>query len=816
MCKTYEVLESDPEQEATLKAVTRDIISGKIDVSPSDCTTGELPRLKIANQLRTSFLLLAVFSSLLAGGLLTRVSFQTQWQQSIRLQEERSKSAAHEIEVYLDDLQGKLNYLALVRGLTELSGTAQQKLLEAMTRHNEAYEIVALLNPRGEVVASASPHDNLSLNVGADSPLFLRPFQHQEDYVSPVEIDPVLGLHVVNLAVPVRNDRDLVDGVLVARINLEFLWFVVSQADLGSTGYAYIIDNRLQLIAQKGSSPETAQLQDLSAREFILDLTKGMLTGQQTVRKYQGLRGVEVLGAIAPVPRVNWRVIVELPVTEVYGPVRQAIGIILLTLVFVILVAGALGIFFSYKIVSPLQRLTAAAIDISSGDLDIQVQIEERNEMWVLANTFNEMTLQLRQLIAEVKEERNFASAVIETAGALIVVLDLQGRIIRFNHTCERTTGYSFSEVRDRHFWDFFLVPEETEAVMAVFEDLQVGTFGSEYENYWLTKDGDRRLISWSNTALQNSEGEINYIISIGIDVTEQKQAEELRKAKETVEGALRKLQQTQAQLIQSEKMASLGQMVAGIAHEINNPTSFIYGNITPAKEYAADLMNLLELYQLHYPEPDSEIAASAEAIDLEYIKEDFPKLLYSMQMGADRIRAIVLSLRNFSRLDESDMKHANLHEGIDNTLLILHHKLKPKDGKVEIEVIKEYGLLPEINCYPSQLNQVFMHIIGNAIDALHSQGDRKDRSPTITIRTELRDKKWAIARIADNGPGMTTDVLNKIFDPFFTTKPVGSGTGLGLSISYQIIVDKHGGKLNCISSPGKGTEFIIKIPIAH
>lgn len=278
----------------------------------------------------------------------------------------------------------------------------------------------------------------------------------------------------------------------------------------------------------------------------------------------------------------------------------------------------------------------------------------------------------------------------------------------------------------------------------------------------------------------------------------------------------MRKLQQTQAQLIQSEKMASLGQMVAGIAHEINNPTSFIYGNINPAKEYASDLLNLLDIYQLHYPEPDSEIAAETEAIDLKYIKEDFFKLLDSMQMGADRIRAIVFSLRNFSRLDESDMKQADIHEGIENTLLILHHQLKPKYGGVEIEVIKEYGLLPEINCYPSELNQVFMHILGNAINALRSQTDRKDRSPTIMIRTEKGDKKRAIARIADNGPGMSADVLNKIFDPFFTTKPVGYGTGLGLYISYQIIVDKHGGKLSCISAPGEGTEFTIEIPIEN
>ncbi|MFB2967680.1 PAS domain S-box protein [Aerosakkonema sp. BLCC-F183] len=279
------------------------------------------------------------------------------------------------------------------------------------------------------------------------------------------------------------------------------------------------------------------------------------------------------------------------------------------------------------------------------------------------------------------------------------------------------------------------------------------------------------------------------------------------------LEQTLHELQQTQAQLVQSEKMSSLGQMVAGVAHEINNPVNFIYGNITPAKEYVADLLDLLELYRKFYPNPVKEIQEQGEEIDLDFIKEDLPKIFYSMKMGADRIRQIVLSLRNFSRLDEAEMKAVDIHEGLDSTLLILQSRLKAKPNIPEIQVIKNYGKLPKIQCYAGQLNQVFMNILNNAIDALEQPSINEDRS--INITTELKDSERAIIRIADNGPGMTEEVRQRVFDPFFTTKPVGSGTGLGMSISYQII-DKHSGKLTCISVLGEGAEFAIEIPVSQ
>jgi len=296
---------------------------------------------------------------------------------------------------------------------------------------------------------------------------------------------------------------------------------------------------------------------------------------------------------------------------------------------------------------------------------------------------------------------------------------------------------------------------------------------------------------------------------------------------------ALKELANTQAQLIQTEKMSSLGQLVAGIAHEINNPANFIYGNIAPTHNYVQDLFSLISLYEKYYPHTIPEIHAYAEEIDVDFIKEDLPKILSSIKMGSDRIRKIVLSLRNFSRLGEAEIKEVDIHEGINSTIVILQNRLKAKTNCPAIEVIKEYGDLPKVECYAAQMNQVFMHILTNAIDTLEQsmvscQGvipvrtlgvsgkttnNEQKEKPQIRISTKLVDNNQVMIRFSDNGCGMTEEVKEKMFDPFFTTKPIGSGAGLGMSISYQII-DKHRGQMKCISAPFQGTEFIIQIPI--
>ncbi|MEG4075784.1 ATP-binding protein [Microcoleus sp. Pol14C2] len=280
---------------------------------------------------------------------------------------------------------------------------------------------------------------------------------------------------------------------------------------------------------------------------------------------------------------------------------------------------------------------------------------------------------------------------------------------------------------------------------------------------------------------------------------------------------ALSELQQTQSHLIQAEKMSSLGQLVAGIAHEINNPVNFIHGNLKYLQEDVQNLISLLHLYQKYYPQPPSEIEEEAAIIDLIFLEHDLPKILNSIKIGSERIRKIVNSLRNFSRHDEAAIKPVDIHSGIESTLLILQHRLKSNGEALEIQVIKQYGELPLVQCYASAINQVFMNIISNGIDALRdAQKNCADwnKEPTIIIRTLVNDYQNLVVSIADNGLGMEQSVINKIFDPFFTTKPVGSGTGLGLSISYSIVVEKHGGKLSCISAPGEGAEFAIEIPL--
>lgn len=288
----------------------------------------------------------------------------------------------------------------------------------------------------------------------------------------------------------------------------------------------------------------------------------------------------------------------------------------------------------------------------------------------------------------------------------------------------------------------------------------------------------------------------------------------ELTDKNDRIKQALKELKQTQSQLIQNEKMASLGQLVAGVAHEINNPVSFIYGNVNPAKDYARDLLYLLELYRQHYPEPGEEIEEALETLDIDFIEEDFMKLLDSMEEGANRIKKIVLSLRNFSRLDESAQKEVDISEGIDSTLLILKSRFTNKSAG-KINIIKEYGDLPRIDCLPSQLNQVFMNILANAIDAVEMSSFNGENQFIIKIKTEAIDGEWIRIRIGDNGPGIPKDVITRIFDPFYTTKPIGKGTGLGLSLSYQIVVEKHAGRIYCDSEIGKGTEFIIELPVS-
>ncbi|MDJ1182745.1 ATP-binding protein [Roseofilum casamattae] len=378
--------------------------------------------------------------------------------------------------------------------------------------------------------------------------------------------------------------------------------------------------------------------------------------------------------------------------------------------IFTLAVGIAMTIILRQKIADPVQRLTTIAEEVSAGNLEVKARVESTDEIGILAQTFNQMTVSLSQSLRELEEYSKNLEDIVQ----------------------ERT------------------------------EELQI-----------------------KNDELQDT---------------------------------LANLKETQSHLIQAEKMSSLGQMVAGIAHEINNPVSFIHGNLVPLMEYCQDLFDLIDIYRTHCPK-QTEAEGKIEAIDLDYLKEDLPKILEAMNIGTERIHDIVLSLKNFSRLGESDLKEADIHEGLESTLLILQHRLNnaAKQG-CEIVLEKKYGRLPLVKCYPGQLNQVFMNILANGIEVLELHPDfdySEGKKPTLNICTEyVKNESKVRIFIRDNGPGIEPEHAGRIFDPFFTTKPVGKGTGLGLSISYNIIVDNHQGILRCDSQPGSGATFFIEIPV--
>ena len=465
-------------------------------------------------------------------------------------------------------------------------------------------------------------------------------------------------------------------------------------------------------------------------------------------------------------------------------------------------------------------------------DLSLRVPVEPFTEVGHIAARYN-------QVMEAMQEAVTRTEAIVRTAtDAIITFTTPTLAILTANPSAESVFGYPSASLCQMAIPDLIGWPMELGDATAV------GTLSdraallarllSPGQHEVIGRRADGSVFPVEATVTRAELGDRAFYTGTFRDITERKQAEEAirqRQRSEELEQTLAQLRQAQSQLIQSEKMSSLGQMVAGVAHEINNPVNFIYGNLAYAKSYTADLLHLVEIYQQAVLDPSPELRDEIEAIELEFLKEDLPKLQDSLLVGAERIREIVQSLRTFSRLDEAEVKQVDIHEGLDSTLMILQGRLKTsvlrrnREGP-PIDIIRNYGLLPQVECYAGQLNQVFMNLLSNAVDALeeawqqgkevvdNDNGARPSQGPKITIRTAALDDHWIEIAISDNGNGVPPDILPKLFDPFFTTKEVGKGTGLGLSISYQIVVDRHGGRMECQSQPGQGATFCLQIPV--
>jgi PAS domain S-box-containing protein len=436
-----------------------------------------------------------------------------------------------------------------------------------------------------------------------------------------------------------------------------------------------------------------------------------------------------------------------------------------------------------------------------------------------------------RQVEQQLQEQAQFLQSIWDGVEYGIFVLDVleQGADFRYNafNPSMQRSGAISSEFLLGKTVSEALPPEIVDNYLGLYRQCVDSGKSLMREERFVHEDQETWWLLNITPLRRTDNGEIVQLVITATDISDRKEAEaaliqseaELREKAIALEEALDSLQRTQMQLVQTEKMSSLGQLVAGIAHEINNPVNFIYGNLIHTQDYIQSLLDLIDLYQRDYPQPSDEIIEKIDEIDLEFIRSDLPQVIGSMKMGAERIEKIVSSLRTFSRLDESAMKEINIHDGLESTLMILQNRLGATPEHREIEVIREYGDLPPVECYAGELNQVFMNILNNAIDALEERESTMSLeeiavNPSYIKISTVQAEKEVLIKIADNGLGMPETVRNRLFDPFFTTKAVGKGTGMGLSICYQIITQRHGGKIDCISTAGVGTEFMITIPM--
>jgi signal transduction histidine kinase len=707
-----------------------------------------------------------------------------------------------EIDRWLSNRKAEIESIAYSPTVRTLDWTLVEPLLQGETYRLKEYFILSLIQPDG----------SLRNTLGNGSNVKDRKYFQSSMAGNTTVSDPLVGrsTNVPSIVIstplwalpPIPNR---VIGVLSGSIRLDRIINVTNSLQYGSESYAFALNSEGVPIVHPNSNltgnldRPTASF--LNSKDPELAAIARHMTARQIDIKLVKINEKWVYVAYAPLNEVNWSMALVIPRNNIESQL-QALNLLAFIGCGLLVPAMLAAIWLIYS--SEQNRVQAereAMLNRISGRIRASLELDQIVQSTVeeIVNLLHleragfgwyepqQKTLQILWESGSSENQKQILKFEPNFAGDLSLRLEQGEPIILDSDTLPEITNQPLKLQANSYL-----------AVPVRVQNQAQGYLVCSRATHWL----------WIGEEIQLLKAVAD---QLAIAITQSHLYSQTQDQVKLLNSTITELKKTQAHLVQNEKMSSLGQMVAGIAHEINNPVNFIFANLPYTSTYTENLLSLVNLYRQTFSEIPPEIEDFTEEIDLEFIAEDLPQMMNSMKIGAERIRSIVLSLRNFSRLDEAEKKLADIHEGIDNTLLLLSNSLKSG-----VSVVKRYGKLPSIECYPSQLNQVFMNLLSNAIDAL-KESDRPDRNITIVTGVFLSNgAKLLRVTIADNGPGIPEDVKEQIFNPFFTTKPVGKGTGLGLAISYKIVVDGHGGSIKVSENRGGGTKFTVEIPISN